>query len=175
VTFNLVSGPGTLSFCDSLDSRTTVVPTTTDDTGTACADFHSGREPAVTRVRATSGTFVAELDIQTAFVDPNAAGGYVTSYPNPFHPREAPTTIAYKLADNANVKLEVYTLAGGLVFRKEYPMGTPGGQAGLNTVEWDGRNGKGDFVSSGGYLLVIDAEGVGETLHTMRRKIAVVH
>ncbi len=165
VTFLLLSGPGTLAPVDSL----------TDDGGTARADFLSGREPAVTRVRARSGVWSAELDIQTAFVDPTAAGGYVSNYPNPFHPSEAPTTIAYKLDDNASVRLEVYTLGGGLVLRKEFPLGTAGGMAGLNEFVWDGRNGKGDMVASGGYLLVIEAEGVGETLHSMRRKIAVVH
>jgi flagellar hook assembly protein FlgD len=45
---------------------------------------------------------------------------------------------------------------------------------GLNEVQWDGRNGKGDFVSSGGYILVIEANSEGETLHVMRRKLAVV-
>ncbi len=165
VTFAQVSGPGTLTPVDSL----------TDDSGTARADFLSGREPAVTRVRARSGAFSAELDIETAFVDPDAAGGYISNYPNPFHPSEAPTTVAYKLDDNASVRLEVYTLGGGLVLRKEFPLGTPGGMAGLNEFVWDGRNGKGDMVASGGYLLVIEAEGVGETLHSMRRKIAVVH
>ena len=32
-----------------------------------------------------------------------AAGGTVTNYPNPFHPDEAPTTIAYVLDDDARV------------------------------------------------------------------------
>ena len=53
-------------------------------------------------------------------------------------------------------------------------MGETGGLAGMNEFVWDGKNGKGDVVSSGGYLVVVDAEGSGETLHTMRRKIAVV-
>ena len=70
--------------------------------------------------------------------------------------------------------LEVYTLSGGLVLRQEFPQGTVGGRVGLNEFVWDGRNGKGDFVASGGYLVVVEAEGAGETLHVMRRKIAVV-
>jgi L-lactate utilization protein LutB len=45
---------------------------------------------------------------------------------------------------------------------------------GLNEVQWDGRNGGNEFVASGGYIVVIEAEGNGETLHTMRRKIGVV-
>jgi len=176
VTFELVSGPGEIAPIDSLElAGTNPVDAVTDAAGRAQADFHSGRQPAVTKLRARSAGFITDYDIQTAFVDPDAPGGHITSYPNPFHPKEAPTTIAYKLDDNANVKLEVYTLAGGLVLRKEFPLGSPGGQAGLNEFVWDGKNGKGEFVASGGYLLIINAEGVGETLHKMHRKIAVVH
>jgi hypothetical protein len=164
MTFALVSGGGEVTPTDSL----------TDATGVALADFHSAREPQVSRVRATSGNLVKELDIETAFVDPNAPGGTIASYPNPFHPGEAPTTIAYKLDDNAHVTLRVFTLSGGLVLRQEFPMGEPGGMVGMNEFVWDGKNGKGDLVSSGGYIVVVEAQGTGETLHTMRRKIAVV-
>jgi hypothetical protein len=125
-------------------------------------------------VRATSGALFDELDIETAFVDPSAAGGYVTNYPNPFHPAEAPTTIAYKLADNATVTMRIYTLTGGLVFEKSFASGQPGGRTGLNQFVWDGRNGAGELVASGGYVLDVQAAGNGETLHNMRRKIAVV-
>ena len=164
MTFALVSGGGEVTPTDSL----------TDATGVAHADFHSAREPQVSRVRATAGNLVKELDIETAFVDPNAPGGTIASYPNPFHPGEAPTTIAYKLDDNARVTLRVFTLSGGLVLRQEFPMGEPGGMVGMNEFVWDGKNGKGELVSSGGYIVVVEAQGTGETLHTMRRKIAVV-
>jgi Big-like domain-containing protein/flagellar hook capping protein FlgD len=164
MTFALVSGGGDLTPTDSL----------TDATGVAHADFHSAREPQVSRVRATSGALMKELDIETAFVDPSAPGGTIASYPNPFHPNEAPTTIAYKLDDNAHVTLRVFTLSGGLVLRQEFPMGETGGTAGMNEFVWDGKNGKGELVSSGGYIVVVEAQGTGETLHTMRRKIAVV-
>jgi flagellar hook assembly protein FlgD len=107
-------------------------------------------------------------------VDPSAAGGYLSNYPNPFHPDEAPTTIAYKLDDNATVTLKIFTLTGGLVYQKSFTPGSQGGSAGLNTVLWDGKNGKGDIVASGGYVLHIEAAGQGETLHSMSRKIAVV-
>ena len=53
-------------------------------------------------------------------------------------------------------------------------VGLPGGLAGLNEVSWDGLNGKGEVVASGGYIALIEAEGTGETMHVIRRKIAVV-
>ncbi|HET6347634.1 MAG TPA: FlgD immunoglobulin-like domain containing protein [Candidatus Krumholzibacteria bacterium] len=164
VDFSILSGNGQLSPLDSLTSTS----------GVARCDFRSPREPEVSRVHATSGALSADLDIQTALVDPNANGGYITNYPNPFHPGEAPTTIAYKLDDNATVTMRIFTLTGGLVFEKSFAPGSPGGSAGLNQFVWDGRNGKGDVVASGGYVLHIEAAGQGETLHKMSRKIAVV-
>jgi predicted RNA-binding protein with TRAM domain len=164
VTFSLGLGNGALSPLDSV----------TAETGVARCYFRSPRFPERGRVHAVSGALSADLDIETAFVDPNASGGHVTNYPNPFHPGEAPTTIAYKLDDNATVTLKIFTLTGGLVFEKSFTPGSPGGSAGLNEFAWDGKNGKGDVVASGGYVLRIEAAGQGETLHTMTRKIAVV-
>lgn len=164
VTFSLVSGTGTLTPVDSL----------TDATGLATADFLSPRQPETDRIHAASGGLSADLDLQTAFVDPNAAGGTITSYPNPFHPPSEPATIAYKLADDATVTLRIFTLTGNLVLREQFQRGAVGGRAGLNTFVWDGRNGRGDVVASGGYIALLEAQGVGETLHVMRRRIAVV-
>jgi hypothetical protein len=146
----------------------------TDENGEARAEFLSPREPAVDTVRAVSGELSVDLDIETALVDPNAGGGTVTNYPNPFHPDEAPTTIAYVLQDNASVRLRIYTLSGGLVLDRQFATGDQGGQAGLNEVTWDGRNGDGEIVASGGYIALIEAEGNGATMHVMRRKIGVV-
>ena len=44
----------------------------------------------------------------------------------------------------------------------------------LRFREWTGQNGEKRVVSSGGYIVFIEAQGVGQTLHVMRRKIAVV-
>jgi hypothetical protein len=164
VEFELLSGTGTLAPID----------TATADDGRARADFLSAREPGFTRIRATSNELAAEFDLETALVDPSAPGGTVTNYPNPFHPSEAPTTIAYKLSDDATVTMTIYTVTGGLVFEKEFAAGGTGGLAGLNEFQWNGKNGSGEWVASGGYILVIEAKGEGETIHTMRRKMAVV-
>jgi hypothetical protein len=164
VTFALLSGTGTLSAVDSV----------TTATGDAVADFLSPRSPEVDRVRATSNALSQELDIQVAFIDPGAEDGYVSNYPNPFHPPGERTTIAYKLKDHATVTLRIYNMAGDLVRRIVFERAAPGGTAGLNEYAWDGRNGEGEVVSSGGYLALIEAEGIGETLHVLRRKVAVV-
>jgi hypothetical protein len=164
VTFALVEGTGFL----------TVIEPVTDANGAAHAEFRAPRVPETDRLTGTSGVLSAELSIEVSLVDPSEAAGYVTSYPNPFHPGEAPATIAYKLSADARVTLTFYSLLGTEVRRDVYEPGQPGGREGLNAVEWDGRNGTGDVVASGGYLLVVEAEGQGETLHVMRRRMAVV-
>ena len=164
VEFSLVSGVGILSPIDEM----------TKATGDATAEYRSPREPGVDSIRAVSGALVTDLDIETALVDPNAAGGTLTNYPNPFHPDESPTTIAYVLDDNASVRLRIYTLSGSLVLDTQFTSGSEGGLAGLNEVVWDGRNGNGETVASGGYVVYVEAEGNGTTMHVMRRKIGVV-
>jgi hypothetical protein len=164
MVFQLISGAGTVTPLDSL---------TTSDGG-AAADFLSPRERGMSRVRASSNGLIAEIDLETAFVDPGAAGGHVTNYPNPFHPGEQPTTIAYQLDDAASVTLRIFTLSGALVIQQTFDRGATGGVAGLNEWAWDGRNGVGRVVASGGYTVLIEAQGQGETLHVMRRRLAVV-
>lgn len=164
VAFTLLSGTGSLSAID----------TTTAADGNARADFLSPRNPEMDRLRATSGSLLQEMDLQVAFVDPTKGGGYATNYPNPFHPPSEGTTIAYKLDDNASVTMRIYTQSGSLVKRMFFDKGVTGGLSGLNEVVWDGKNGKGDVVASGGYIVLIEAQGTGETLHVIRRKVAVV-
>ncbi len=164
MSFQLLSGTGVLTPTDSL----------TNQSGVATADYLSARTPEVSRIHAQSNALSADYDLETAFVDPDAPGGTISNYPNPFHPDAGPTTIAYKLDDNAAVTLRIFTLSGDLVLEEQFPPSTPGGFAGLNTFVWDGENGKGRPVGSGGYIVFVEAKGGGETLHTMRRKIAVV-
>ena len=164
MVFSVLSGLGTITSIDSL----------TDTSGVARADFLSPRQPERGRVRAASSGFTADLDLETAFMDPSAGGGAVASYPNPFHPPTETTTIAYKLDDQATVTIRIYSQSGELVREETFASGSTGGAAGLNGWLWDGRNGKGNVVASGGYVAFIEAAGVGQTQHIMRRKIAVV-
>jgi hypothetical protein len=164
VVFTLLTGTGSLTATD----------TTSASDGNARADFLSPRQPEVDRIRASSGALSNQMDVETAFVDPTKAGGYATNYPNPFHPPDEGTTIAYKLDDNASVTMRIFTQSGDLVRRVAFDKAAVGGAAGLNQYVWDGKNGKGDVVASGGYIVLIEAQGTGETLHVIRRKVAVV-
>jgi hypothetical protein len=164
MTMQLTSGTGTLTPIDSLTAAD----------GSSRSDFLSPRQPETDHIHAVAGSITADFDLQTAFVDPNAAGGYVSNYPNPFHPPTQGTTIAYKLGDNASVTLRIFTMSGDLVLRKTFDRGAPGGTQGLNEWIWDGKNGKGEVVASGGYIALIEAEANGATLHVIRHKLAVV-
>ncbi len=164
VAFALISGAGSLTPSDSL----------TDVNGNTRADFLSPSQPEVDRIRASSGALEQFLDLQVGLVNPTAAGGYVTNFPNPFHPPTQLTTLAYKLDDQASVTIRIFTQTGSLVRETQFGRGQPGGEAGLNQFVWDGKNGEGQVVASGGYLALIEAEGTGGTLHVIRRRIAVV-
>ena len=146
----------------------------TDTDGVARTDYHSPRQAQVTQLSASSGQLNTDYEMETALVDPTAGGGHITNYPNPFHPDETATTIAYTLDDAASVRLRIYTVSGGLVLDRRIDAGDVGGSSGLNEIQWDGRNGDGQPVASGGYVVYVEAEGSGATQHVMRRKIGVV-
>jgi hypothetical protein len=164
MSFQLVTGTGTLTPIDNLTAAD----------GSARADFLSPRTPETDRIRASAAGLSADLDLQTSYIDPSAAAGVLTNFPNPFHPPQQPTTILYKLADQAEVTLSIFTLNGAPVLERTFARGAAGGSAGENAVTWDGRNGRGEVVASGGYVLLLEAQGTGNTLHVIRRKIGVV-
>jgi len=164
MSFTLVSGTGMLTPIDGM----------TGADGSAHADLLAPRQPESEVVRASSGSLSTDLTVEVSLVDPNAPGGTVTNFPNPCHPPLQGTTLAYKLDDNASVKIRIFSQTGQLVKEVNFARGVTGGVTGLNTWQWDGRNGAGDVVASGGYIVLIEAQGAGQTVNVMRRKIAVV-
>ena len=78
------------------------------------------------------------------------------NYPNPFNPA---TTIAFDLPEKRFVRLEVYNVRGQLVSRlveKELP-------AGFHRVSWNGRDRRGNALSSGVYIYRLKAGSFVET------------
>ncbi|HVP36399.1 MAG TPA: T9SS type A sorting domain-containing protein [Terriglobales bacterium] len=75
----------------------------------------------------------------------------LNNYPNPFNPN---TTILYALPHETDVKLEVYNILGQRVrvLVNEHQA------AGYKTIVWDGRNDKGEAVSTGIYFYRLQAE-----------------
>src|SRR5262249_28595776 len=151
MVYSHLSGDGTVTQVDSL----------TDAGGISRADFLSGRQPGHDLIRASAVGLHTDLDLTTAFVDPNAPGGHFPNYPNPFHPPTEGTTLAWKLDDFAEVTLRLFTASGDLVLQRTFARGTPGGMPGLNEWVWDGKNGQGRVVASGGYVALVEAQGTG--------------
>ncbi|MBK7671069.1 MAG: hypothetical protein IPJ24_06720 [bacterium] len=150
------------------------VSVATGETGTATAQYVAPDFAQEFTVSAGTGALSAGWEIVTAEVNPEAEPGYLTSYPNPFHPGDGPTTIAWKLDAASETRLRIYTTSGGLVLDRRLAPGEAGGTDGNYEFTWDGTNGDGVPVASGGYVLRIDAQGNGATEHVMRRKIGVV-
>ena len=174
VIMQVAQGGGTLTADALRDTTAKTVNVFTGDDGEIAVTYLAAREAESALITATSGSLTADLPLETAMVDPLAAGGSLTNYPNPFHPDEAPTTIHYVLNDDATVRMRIYTLSGGLVLDQSFARGDEGGRQGHNTLLWDGYNNDNEPVASGGYILFIEAEGNGATMHVMRRKIGVV-
>jgi hypothetical protein len=72
------------------------------------------------------------------------------NYPNPFNPE---TTIRYQVANNAGVKIQVFNLMGQLV----KTLVDQKQAAGNYTIQWNGQNERGQIVSTGVYLLKMQA------------------
>ncbi len=71
--------------------------------------------------------------------------GLDQNYPNPFNPS---TTIKYRVANQTNVALKVYSVSGQLV----RTLVTGAQQPGYYTIQWNGLNNAGEQVSSGVYF-----------------------
>ena len=126
-------------------------------------------------IQVASSGFTAGMEIMTSLMSPFEVPGTISNAPNPFHPDDGSTMISYNLGQAALVTMRLFTLSGTLVRKWEFPAGqVDGGSFGINNVPWDGLNGDGEHVASGGYILYVEAESLGETIHKMRRRIAVV-
>jgi hypothetical protein len=164
VNFQLTGGGGTLEILNDI----------TDQEGLAKAVYTGTFHGDTGFISVASAGFSASMQIMTSLMDPTDNAGTISNGPNPFHPGDGPTNIWYNLANDAQVTMRLFTLSGTLVLKREYAAGENGGAMGVNEVTWDGRNGEGEYVASGGYILYVEAERLGETIHKMRRRIAVV-
>ena len=99
----------------------------------------------------------------------------MTSYPNPFNPRDGAAKIGYYLETASDMEVRIFTLLGELVWSNEISASTSLGQQGLHTegtaLEWEGENNEGYEVRSGVYICIIKNRSTGEE---EKFKIAVV-
>ena len=96
--------------------------------------------------------------------------------PNPLSSEEGVATIVYQLPDSPvdRVKMEIYDLFGNLVYKKEVLSGEQGAISGQeNTLTWNGRNGKGEKVASGVYILCIRAYQGNRAIFDEKERVGV--
>ncbi len=113
-----------------------------------------------------------ERIISAGIGDDNRTGGGASiprafalgqNYPNPFNPS---TTISYQLAEDAQISIKVHNIRGQVV--KELVSGTR--EAGTYSVQWNGEDDRGQKVSSGIYLYVLETS---EGLRTTRKMVVL--
>ncbi|MDD5353813.1 MAG: Ig-like domain-containing protein [bacterium] len=93
------------------------------------------------------------------FNAPDTSLDDLSCYPNPFNPCKQNITIQYYLLNESEVTIAIYDLLGNLVKTWEIPTGDMNARTGLNQLSWDGRNGQGDTVANGGYILFVHSDG----------------
>jgi hypothetical protein len=104
----------------------------------------------------------------TATVTPEEG---VVNYPNPFRAGRENTFLEYVLSQDSNITFTIYDMMGQVVYERDLAHGEAGTVAGVNRIEWDGRNKDGEVVSNGGYLLFLNIKDEGRVL---KRKLAVM-
>ncbi len=90
------------------------------------------------------------------------------NFPNPFNPE---TWIPFRLADESDITIQIYSSTGQLV-RRLSPGIMPAGDYSEQSqaIHWDGRNQTGEPVSSGVYLYTINAGDFTATRKMLIRK-----
>lgn len=96
--------------------------------------------------------------------------GSFSTYPNPFRPGHSECRVAFYLQAAARVTCEVYSLSGERVIRLLDAAHLTAGMH--DELAWDGRNGDGQTVRNGTYLVKVrvDGPGGGEFI----RKLAIM-
>jgi hypothetical protein len=88
--------------------------------------------------------------------------GQFKVYPSPYRISAggAPANIEYRLNEDADIEIRIFSKTGGLVWSKSIRAGTSGGIGGPDptVVAWDGRNDFGRWVGNSIYLVKIMAK-----------------
>ena len=84
--------------------------------------------------------------------------GNCISYPNPFNPDTEIATIAYKLAQDAEVKVYILDISG-VVIKTIVTSSSNRAADGFSRVSWDGESSFGEAISNGLYLAQIVSSG----------------
>jgi hypothetical protein len=93
-------------------------------------------------------------------------------YPSPFN-AESGATIRYDLRFPANVEVLVVDVFGRVVRELQTPRSGAGGFSGTNLLRWDGKNGDGDTVGNGAYIVQVTADDGAGQRGKMKERVGV--
>ena len=95
-------------------------------------------------------------------------------FPNPMDPNASPVTIQYTLGADSDVTITIVDLFGRTVRELKVARGSTGGARGQDRQTWDGRNGVGDVVGNGGYVVRVQAVDAAGRSARATGRLAVV-
>ncbi|PKL87100.1 MAG: hypothetical protein CVV23_17130 [Ignavibacteriae bacterium HGW-Ignavibacteriae-2] len=84
----------------------------------------------------------------------------VSAYPNPFN---LSTTIIYNLNKQSDVKIEIFNLIGEMIWSASYPNNAPG----TYKINWNGKNNFNKIMSSGIYIVKVNAGAIYNSVKLM--------
>lgn len=164
----MVTGPdGAVTGTKAFDSTTGVLsltfatPITTDGTYTARVSPADNSGNSATDTTWTFSITITEAGSATTFIDS------IKAYPNPA--QGVPANINYTLNSAATMTLEIFTLLGELVYKKEW---TKAG-AGTYTETWALLNDSTDKVGTGVYIYRIKAVTAANS-YKVAKKLVVI-
>jgi len=135
-------------------------------------DEESGQTPKVKNVSGQSLDLLNFESEPSVIIEANFEKAFC-NYPNPFGAIDRPVTnFVYYLDEDTDVKIQIYTLIGELVWERMYSEAETQGRKGLHDADifWDGRNGQGYKVLNGVYVARISTAYGKDAL----TKIAVI-
>lgn len=141
----------------------------TNSTASFIAPTVSGNTTFKFRVTVGDGRGgIATASISVMVLDPAAAASGLPlvsnpkTFPSPFSPARGGATIRYTLRSPCDVTILISDIFGRQVREFRQNNGSQGGTSGDNDVHWDGKNGDGELVSNGAYIIQIRAQdGLG--------------
>ncbi|OGB89385.1 hypothetical protein A2625_07840 [candidate division WOR-1 bacterium RIFCSPHIGHO2_01_FULL_53_15] len=162
----IVSAHGLASARISVDGTAAALTTVNTD-----SNYYATHEVASALSNGIHGITVEAFDSQgngtTAEVYPLyvqgaaavAVQGTSLNYPNPYDPAAGNTSIGYTLSKPSTITLTIHDLSGNMIVKKTYSSTENGGQAGYNTVTWNGQTDGGSVVGNGIYIYLVMADG----------------
>ncbi|MEO0114928.1 MAG: FlgD immunoglobulin-like domain containing protein [candidate division WOR-3 bacterium] len=106
--------------------------------------------------------------------DETVLAGRILAFPNPFGYNRPLTEIQYLLPTSCDVTVAIYDPFGNPVLTKKYRQGEEGAKSGINKITWDGKNGRGEKVANGVYVLRVWGMVYTNKVYDKEHRIAVI-